>query len=767
MGRAGYSGVFDMTRTLALGLFLAGTALGSTSAFAQAEPDDARELEDRIIVVTSIKAPGIDAARRAGSLTAVGQEELDTRNVRDLADLTYVAPNVSLDPIGTFKGVANFSIRGLGINSSIPSIDPAVGLFVDGVYMGINAGTVFDLLDVERVEVLRGPQGVAFGRNTTGGAVLIATGNPTEEWMGRAAVSFETPVDADRGAPMAIARAVVSGPLTDRIGIRLAALHRDDGGYFENSFDGSAFGKERTTMLRGALSIQASDRLSLLFKGERVESSGDGAAGHNNGLIARDDFAIALDERGFYDSRSTFAVARAEYEMDIGVITNVFGWREYDLRTRNDIDSSPQSIFFSDTGTSQEQWSNELYYAADFGRLALTVGGYLFHQDIGYDEDRNLAGFGLPKQYGGGRQDHDVYGIYGQADYDLTRAVTLTAGLRYSREEKAADITYVRPRPACSAIDSTCPVDGINPATGENNGFSDTRSWSNFAPRLALAFRPAERATLYASWTRGYRSGGYNLRITQPVAFESVSAALGSPAFDEERVDSYEVGAKWHSADGRAHLTAAAFQTEVAGLQREVNVPSASAGLAQSVYNTADARIRGGEIEAEFAPLRILRLAANVGYIDARYTDAFFDISSDGKVDAADLALDLPRAPKWTWGGSAIVTVPAGEGAFTAAAFYQHRARYAYTDNNWGFNSASDQLDATLAYDLGEPGITMSVYGRNLLDEVQFGGDTQLGFAGGPFSDGTNRPYDPRPGAGTFSPIFKGRVLGLELAMEF
>ncbi len=130
---------------------------------------------------------------------------------------------------------------------------------MDGVYQGINAGDVFDLLDVERVDVLRGPQGVAFGRNTTGGAVLVKTADPSFEWEGHARMRLEGPVDGGRGKAMLTSRAVVSGPLSDSVAIRLAALHSDDGGYFENSFDGRAFGEAQTTILRGGLSV-ARDR---------------------------------------------------------------------------------------------------------------------------------------------------------------------------------------------------------------------------------------------------------------------------------------------------------------------------------------------------------------------------------------------------------------------------------------------------------------------------------------------------------------------------
>ena len=396
-----------------------------------------KEPEERTIIV-SIKNPAADLDSYAGSATDIDVDDLDARNVTDLSSLSYVAPNVQLDPIGTFKGVANFSIRGLGINSSIPSIEPAVGLFVDGVYMGVNAGTVFDLVDVRSVELLRGPQGVAFGHNTTGGAVLISTADPSREWLGHASLAYEGPVDGGRGGPMATGRAVVSGPLSDTLAVRLAVLHSTDAGYFRNQLTGADFGKSETTVLRGGLTFDASDRLTLTAKAELIDSHGDGAATHNNGLFPRDEFDLSINQPGFYRSENRFAVLRAEYELDTGVITNVAGWRKYNQRTRNDIDSSPVKIFESDTGTQQKQWSNELYYAADLGWVSFTLGGYLFHQDLGYDEARDLTGIGGTLQYGGGTQDHDVYGLYGQLDYDITPALTLSVGARWSREEKAA-----------------------------------------------------------------------------------------------------------------------------------------------------------------------------------------------------------------------------------------------------------------------------------------------------------------------------------------
>ena len=342
------------TRRACASLLAIASILAAAPALAE---DQGAAGSDHPAIIVSAKDPGENLPDYAGSGVGIDAAELKARQFQDLSTLSYASPNVSLDAIGTFKGVANFSIRGLGVNSSIPSIDPAVGLFVDGVYIGINAGTVFDALDVEQVDILRGPQGVAFGRNTTGGAVMVKTGDPTWQWQGHARVGYEGPVDSGRGAGMVTARAVISGPLSDKFAIRLGALHSSDAGYFKNLYDGSNYGAADTTVLRGALTARATDRLTLTLKGEWNKSSGDGATTHNNGQHARDNFEISVDEPGFYRSESSFAVLRAEYELGHGRLINIFGWRNYDLSTRNDIDSSPVKLFHSDTATHQNQWS--------------------------------------------------------------------------------------------------------------------------------------------------------------------------------------------------------------------------------------------------------------------------------------------------------------------------------------------------------------------------------------------------------------------------
>ena len=169
------------------------------------------------IIVTGTKTQNPeDVQDVALAVTAFNAETLEAFKVRDVQGLTFQAPNVSLDQVGTSRGQANFSIRGLGINSSIPSIDPTVGVFIDGVYLGTNGGVVFDLFDLESVEILRGPQGVLFGRNVTGGAVLINTGNPTEDFRGKFRAAVDGPIDSGRGGANYTASGVISGPIIEK-----------------------------------------------------------------------------------------------------------------------------------------------------------------------------------------------------------------------------------------------------------------------------------------------------------------------------------------------------------------------------------------------------------------------------------------------------------------------------------------------------------------------------------------------------------------------
>ncbi|WP_238934649.1 TonB-dependent receptor [Maricaulis parjimensis] len=762
-------------------------ALVSGAAWAQDDDTAPRGSVQRVmdvITVTATKRPDAEDVQDVPvSVSAFNADTLDALNVRSLESLSFSAPNVSLDDIGTARGTANFSIRGLGVNSSIPSIDPTVGVFVDGVYIGVNNGLVFDMFDLDSVEILRGPQGLLFGRNTTGGAVLINTGSPTDELEAGLRIAIDGPIDDGRGGWNRTAQAYISGPIVEgRLNGRLAMYANSDDGYFTNLATGDDHGAADMSVIRGSLEWMPSDTVTFLGRIEFSEGSGDGPAGQNRGVYERDTFNIAIDEPGNYGFEGILGSLRTDIDVDFGngQITNIFGYRSYETEAgAGDIDALPLFLFHSIAELSQEQVSNELRYAGTFGRADVTTGLYYFNQDLSYTEIRDLPPLSPLTFYGGGRQDHTVYGVFAQIDWNFTDNFIGTVGLRYSSEEKDAQITYIRPRPACSVVGGTCPSTGTNPfIPTENNGFEDGDEWSNVTPRLGFQYFFSDNTNVFGNYTRGFRSGGYNFRITAPAAFEAFVANTGSFSFDEESVDSYELGFRHQTEDGRGQISAGLYMTEIADMQREVNASSATSGVVQTILNTADATIRGLELEGRWALTDTLLLTGNLGLIDAEYDSVIYNISSDpgGLINDEDLALALPRVPETTWGIGLLHDMDLGDsGAVSTRVSFQHRDEIAYTDNNFGWVQDADMLSANMTWYTPWNGVALSVYGNNLLDEVQAGNDTQLPFGGSlaPFvpggqnlSTGVNVPFGEYPAVGTFSPLKKGRVVGFELTIR-
>ncbi len=736
---------------------------------AEDDSDDRTSLLDNVgsIIVTGTKTQNPEDVQDVPlAVTAFNSESLEALKVRDVQSLTYSAPNVSLDQIGTARGTANFSIRGLGINSSIPSIDPTVGVFIDGVYLGNNAGVVFDLFDLESVEILRGPQGVLFGRNVTGGAVLINTGNPTEDFEGKFRAAVDGPLLDDRGGANYTISGVVSGPIVeDTLLFKLGAYYNKDEGYFTNLFDGSNHGEAETKILRGALEARLGD-LTVTGKLDYFESDGDGPAAQNRGTFSRDTFDFSIDNTGFYSNEIWTGSLTAELDIGPGTLTNIFGYRDYTGATGGDIDALPVFIFHSDTETEQDQISNEIRYAVSTDSFDLTVGGFYFDQSLAYTEIRQIPPSTPLTFYGGGIQDHEVIGLFASGQFYLTDSLSVIGGIRWSEETKDVAITYVRPRTACSVVARTCPTTGVNSLIPtENNGFTDSETWTNVSPKFGFQYEFND-SQIYAHWTRGFRSGGYNFRITNATAFEQVVATTGNFFFDEEQVDNYEIGGKFETADGAFTLNVAAYYTDIANMQREVNQSSATAGVAQSIFNTADASILGFEAEARARLTDSLLFTANIGVINDDYDEILFDISGDGVINDTDLDLRLPRVPEVTWGVGFIHELFLGDSEIVSRVNFQYRDEFAYTDNNFGFIQQASNLDANITWNTPVDGLAFSIYGKNLLDEVQAGGDTQLPF-GGPLSNGVNQPFDPAPAAGTFSPLAKGRQVGAEMTFAF
>ena len=697
------------------------------------------------------------------SVSAFNSDQLATLKVRDLTNLAVGMPNVALEDIGTTRGTANFSIRGLGINSSIPSIDPAVGVFVNGVYLGLNSGIVFDVFDLASVEVLRGPQGTLFGRNVTGGAVLLNTMKPGDELEGTAKIAVDT---GDEGGLNRYYMGAIGGPVTDTLGARAVLYYNDDDGKFENQFTGDDFGEIEQTMFRGTLVWTPTDSTELTMRYEHVDIEGQGPAAqtHTNGTgvpgaavnFDRDTTDFSIDEEGSQDSESDFFVVEFNWEVGFGdgTVTNIFGYRDASGESVSDIDAQPVWIFHAPAWLEAEQFSNELRYNGVFADKAnVTVGGLYFTNELDYHERRNFLGVATGNVApaasfnGGGEYSVDTWNLFAQVDYDLTDQWTLTAGVNYSYEEKDASIASLsaninspfNPANDCNIVEGpACPFD-----------FVDEEDWDNIAPKLGASYHMDDASRIYGHWTRGYRSGGYNLRNT---SFDP--ADIPGP-FDEEEVNNFEIGYKSTHDWGR--LNAAIFYNEIDDMQRELNLPSQGAGVVQLVRNTADATLTGIEIDGTFALAENVLMLASIGYVDAEYDEVREDLNGDGVVDGGDEDLDIPRAPELSYSLGFTYDMDIGNWGYMSSRInYAYRDEMAFTDSNLGFIDEAEVLDAGIDFYSNDGRWVFSLYGRNLLDENWHGGDTQL-------------PDDISgfPTGGTFSPLTAGIRYGAEVVYNF
>lgn len=733
-------------------------ASAAPAALAQSTID---ALTDVLIVTATKKAGGENVQDVPIAMTIIGAAQLDALQVRDISSLSFKMPNVALDSIGTARGTANFSIRGLGINSSIPSIDPTVGVFVDGMYLGINSGVVFDTFDLESIEVLRGPQGVLFGKNVTGGAVLLNTADPSFDFGVKSKFAIESGLRGT-GTNYYAMGSVTGAVVEDKLAAKLALYYNKDNGWFENTLTGATVGKSETFIIRPAIKFTPSDTSEIMIKLEHGKADGDGSVGqsHTNGFgvdgqivnFDRNSFDSANDERGFNDVEWNHAIVEANFDVAFGegTITNIFGWREFSQTGTSDIDATPVSLFHADLVTDQDQISNELRYAGTFGKTDLTTGLFYFKQDFMYQEVRNLLGALTPTgapaltQHGGGVQEHETVGIFANVDYSISERWMVTAGLRYTDESKDVQIAslFRNVNSPCSIVAGTCAFDF--PGPGDNGSFQS----SNWAPAFGVTFEATDNVMLYGNWKQAYRAGGYNFRNTSPA---------GSPGpFRDEQVSTFELGMKSEWAGG-GRFNVSAFKTSISDMQRETSAPSGGAGVIQIIRNTANADIFGIELDGQVIVSDNLLLEGSVGFLDGNYQDILFDISGDNVINDVDLALDIPRLSPFTASIGFVFDQDIGEkGLLTLRANYSHRGAAAYSDNNRGQLNEANRYNANLTWSMKNGQTQLSLYGKNLSNNVQHGNDTQLPSLLGPI-----------PLGGSYAPLVKGRVVGLELKVSY
>jgi len=713
---------------IAIAMLLAAGRAHAQAASEAPPPAATETTSDDIIVTATKRVGGISVHNSALAVTAFDDAHLADTHVDQLADLTRSIPNVFLNASDTIQGVNNFSIRGMAVYDTIPSNTPTVGIFVDGVYIGASAASALNTFDNASIEVLRGPQGLLFGRNVTAGAILVNTGNPTPDLHVSAQAAIES-------GPSFTESLVVTGPLTKDHFLqgKLAIYRNDDEGYFRNAFDGRQFGKSHSTIARAALAINPAGRLHAVLRYEHGAQDGQGPASQNHGAFSYDSFDFSINEPGFSHNRWDQLIVDTRLATDFGhgEIVNVFGWRQVDESGLFDADSTPQTFFHFGTAIGQHQVSDELRYSGTFGAFAPTIGVFYYTDDLSYIETRQLAASNIT---GGGTQKSTTYAVFSNVDISLGSTLTLTLGARYSVEKKTARVQGL-------VATATSPCSFAAKACTAFN-FSDDHDWSAFTPKIGLQWRPDAATNIYAYYTKGFRSGGYNLRQTN---------LLAPPGpYDQEVENSFEIGAKRNFFDNRLRLNIAVFDNEFSNLQRAILTSSPTLGIIQTTVNSADTRIRGIEGEVNVALGKSLRLGGHFGYLDNHWKVIRYHLLGAGPVTPADYALQLPFLSPWSYGGNISYAVPTALGRLSFDTSFDHRDSTPSNDANTGILKAVNRIDASLALRLNN-GLTLSLYGKNLTDQT---------------TTGLNNPLTFTPGE-TIAPLNKGRVLGAELRFRY
>ena len=708
----------------ALSGYLAPLALAQSSSAALEE----------VVVTASRRAES--AQDVAVALTALSSQSLEDANVVDISDIGFLAPNVQLQPVSTFPGFATFTMRGIGTGAnSIRTLDPTVNVMIDGMVVATQIAGQLDAFDYETVEVLRGPQGIFFGRNSIAGAIQMRTGKPSEEFGGRvkAGVGSQSLVQLE---------GVIEGAMSSTLRGKVAVQYRSFDGYFEDNNGGTfipapnnPLGTEPGTatqkqneqdsiFIKPTITWQPSDNFDLTVYGQYFED--DGGSGSTQAYVEpsaapstmfrlygytppTDQFEVNHDLVGKSDTEIEQLVVEANWSVGNGVLTSVTGWRDLTFSSSSDIDGTPfLLIHFPDNEEAASQFSQEIRYAADISdRLDFIIGGFYLDAEQGVIERREFSGLTAGRDHfdfnyiqSDWTQDVKSTALFGNIRWGFTDTLTLNAGIRYSREEKDLNITLLTP----------CSGPGFSGCSTDKTDLGE--EWSNTSPRVALEYRPNDELMFWGSWARGFRSGNYNARAP--------SIAAVGPA-DPEQADQIEIGMKGDFADGRLRANITGFFTVYDEIQRTTNGEDALGNPLQLLRNAAEAEIPGIEAELTWLPTDRLMLMAGIGWIDPEFkefTGLNLGAPTDQENEALAKELEFERVPDFEYTLTGEYRVPMSDrGDLIFRGQYAWRDGF-YTDvTNNELRTIDDYgiLDASVRFENDK--WRVSLWGRNLTEE--------------------------------------------------
>ena len=769
-GKAGKNILVPLCVAVSLGSGLAGNARAQGG-----DRTGAEQLLEELVVTARRREEAAQSTPIA--ISAFSGESLAYRGVTKLDEIVRFVPSLTLENNPSFGGASNSAaiyLRGVGQKEFLPTTEPGVGLYVDGVYIARSVGGILDLIDIERLEVLRGPQGTLFGRNTIGGAINITTVKPRpgDEFGGRLAAAYGTDDRVNLKGALLL-------PLGETLAARvsLAALQQD--GYVERE-DGTDLGDDDTLTGRLALAWQPSDRFYADFSVDATRDRENGPAMqllgidftdlsqleglvaavpppmafiHNvttaapapgvpcaatdaagNGVTYNPDSPDCFDERYVDTDGNNAGTAPARSDTDVlGLaatltwdltdsltVKSITAWRELDSEFARDGDHSPQRIaqFYDDL--HQEQFTQELQLLGRAGRLEWIAGAYYFAED---GDNENILDFTVSNFRSGGEFDNESWAVFAQGTFDLTAALHLTLGGRYTEESKKFTPDQVIFQNYYAGISQVVPPG--NPLAALDAPFLQAGSRilpflekeieiDEFTPLVNLSWDATEDLMLYASYSQGFKSGGFTQRVFPPVV-AGFTAPPGTPdidlipTYEPEFVDAYELGLKSTLLDGRMRVNGALFHTDYDDLQVQV-----FNSVAPVTENIGSATIQGAELEVQAAPGGGWLLEASVSWLDAQYDDIETGLTLIGE------DYEFERVPEWSGsvGVSKEFTLAGGSALVV-------RGDWSYRDDTYN-DAYNTEILKTDAYDIWDASVrwtnaggdlSLILSGRNLTDE--------------------------------------------------
>lgn len=598
------------------------------------------------------------------AVTAFTADGLDKLNIQDIGDLGAFVPNLTVYAARGSSSTLTAYIRAVGQSDPLWGVDPGVGLYFDDVYIARPQGALLDVFDVERIEVLRGPQGSLYGKNTIGGAIKYVSSALEEEFYGRGSLTIGNYSQLD-------AKASVNLPLGGGWASRLAVASLSRDGFGKNVRTGQEVSDKEILAARASLGYLGSPDFTAKFT---VDWMDDQSGVRGAKMLAPNRFAptsAPLDSR--FDVRNgmpnindtSMFGASATFSWNLGdawVLKSVTAYRESDTETNIDFDTLPNTIadvkaFYSDDQLSQEF---QLNYDAG-GDLRGVAGLYWFTGSAGGQVLNNF--FGLSFGDTQGVVDTDSIALYGEFTWDFADQWALTLGGRYTDEKKTADVlnigytdaTFTRPSGVVAA------------------DFTDSVSFQNFSPKISLDYRLSDEVMLYALASRGFKSGGFNIRA------QATAVPRSRLPFDDETVTTVEIGAKNAFFDNRFFLNLAYFNSDYKDIQLSVftEVPGSNPPIFFGDFANAGAgTVKGVELEYQALLSSNFTLQGNFALLDAEY-DEF--ITNNVNVAANQ---KFTNAPKRSAAITGLHTLPlSGGGSFTTRLSYSYQSEvYPTTD---------------------------------------------------------------------------------------